>query len=157
MEKADTRRLSPEEQYHLRQRIIKLRQQGYANKEVAVILEVSAEHCSRIWTSYRKEGPGAIKQRQRGRPKGDGRVLSHEQELEIRRMIVDKFPDQLKFTWALWTRQAIQELIGRRYGIKMPLTTIADYLKRWGFTAQRPTKKAWQQDSKRVGKWLEDE
>ncbi len=157
MEKTDTRRLSPEEQYHLRQRIIKLRQQGYPNKEVAAILEVSAEHCSRIWTSYQREGKSAIKQRQRGRPKGDGRVLSNEQELEIRRTIVDKSPDQLKFTWALWTRQAIQELIKRRYGLEMPLTTIADYLKRWGFTAQRPTKKAWQQDSKRVGKWLEEE
>ena len=39
----------------------------------------------------------------------------------------------------------------------MPLTTIADYLKRWGFTAQRPTKKAWQKDSKRVGRWLAEE
>ena len=144
MEKIDTRRLKPEEQFHLRQRIIKLRKQGYPNKEVSAILDVSPEHCSRIWCAYQREGKDAIKLRRRGHQSGDGRVLSREQEVEIRRTIIDKSPDQLKFPWALWTRQAIKELISRRYGIKMPLTTIADYLKRWGFTAQRPTKKAWQ-------------
>lgn len=157
MEKIDTRKLSPQEQYHLRQRIIRLRKKGYPNKEVAAILDVSAEHCSRIWSAYQKNGNKAVKLRKRGSKRGDRRTLSKEQELEIRRTIVDKSPDQLKFSWALWTRQAIQELIARRYKIKMPMTTIADYLKRWGFTAQRPTKKAWQQDSKRVAIWLEEE
>lgn len=123
MEKIDTRRLSPEEQYHLRQRTIKLRQQGYANKEVAAILEISQEHCSRIWSAYQKEGESSIKKQQRDRPKGVRRMLTREQELEIRRTIVDKSPDQLKFTWVLSTRQAMQELIERRYRIKMPLTT----------------------------------
>ena len=34
---------------------------------------------------------------------------------------------------------------------------MGDYLKSWGFTPQKPKKKAYEQNSKSVNKWLEDE
>jgi hypothetical protein len=37
------------------------------------------------------------------------------------------------------------------------MRTISTYLKRWGFTAQRPTKRAYQQDTERVQRWIKDE
>jgi transposase len=157
MKETDARNLSPKEQYNLRKQIVRLRDKGYGNRETASILDVSEPYASRIWSTYQKNGKEAIQQNKRGRRNGSGRTLTKEQEQEVRRIIIDKTPDQLRFSFALWTRQAIKELIKHKYGVEMPVTTIADYLKRWGFTAQRPTKKAWQQDPAKVAKWLEKE
>jgi len=80
-----------------------------------------------------------------------------DQEREIQRLIVDKTPDQLKFPFALWTRKAVQELIRRKYRITMPIRTVGMYLSRWGFTPQKPVKKAREQKPEVVEHWLKTE
>ena len=47
--------------------------------------------------------------------------------------------------FALWTRAAIGALIQAKFGIRMPVRTIGHYLKRWGFTPQKPLKRAYEQ------------
>jgi transposase len=59
--------------------------------------------------------------------------------------------------FALWTRQAVQQLIKYQYKIAMPIRTVGEYLKRWGFTAQKPAKRAYEQNPKAVKKWLDEE
>ncbi len=54
----------------------------------------------------------------------------------------------------MWTRRAIQELIRRRWSIELPIRTVGDYLKRWGFTPQKPLERAYEQNSKAVAAWL---
>ena len=66
-------------------------------------------------------------------------------------------PDQMKLPFGLWTRKAVQELIKDQYGIKVAIRTVGDYLNRWGFTPQKPKKKAYEQNPKAVRKWLEEE
>ena len=78
-----------------------------------------------------------------------------EQELAIQRLICDKTPDQYKLTFALWTRQAVQELITIRLGISMPVRTVGEYLTRWGFTPQKPLKRAYEQRPAAVRQWLD--
>lgn len=51
-----------------------------------------------------------------------------EQEAAVQKTIQDRAPDQLKMPFALWTRQAVQELIRRQHGIKMPIRTVGEYL-----------------------------
>jgi len=70
-------------------------------------------------------------------------------------LLVDKTPDQLKLSFALWTRDAVRLAIKHLYGQDLPLRTITDYMKRWGFTPQRPTKRAYEQNPKHVALWLE--
>ena len=71
--------------------------------------------------------------------------------------MVNKTPDQYRLVFALWTRQAVQELIKIRFGIKMPIRTVGEYLKRWGFTPQKPLKQAYEQRPADVQKWLAEE
>ncbi len=71
-------------------------------------------------------------------------------------MICDKTPDQLKLTFALWTRQAVQEFIKQRFDIRIAIRTVGTYLKRWGFTPQKPLKRAYEQRPVEVQKWLQD-
>ena len=73
----------------------------------------------------------------------------------IKRLITDKSPDQLKFPFALWTRDAVRQLIRQRLSIDLPIRTVGDYLKRWGFTPQKPIKRAYERNNSAVKRWLE--
>jgi hypothetical protein len=52
--------------------------------------------------------------------------------------MIDKAPNQLKLSYALWTRDAVKLLILQRFKYEMPIRTVGEYLKRWGFTPQKP-------------------
>lgn len=106
---------------------------------------------------YKANGYKALKPRTRGRKQGEKRTLSEEQEAEIRKIIVDKNPDQLKMKCCLWDRKAVQELIRQKYDIDMPIRTVGEYLLRWGFTVQRPMKQAMNQKPEQVQKWLKED
>jgi hypothetical protein len=49
------------------------------------------------------------------------------------------------------------ELIERDLGLKLSVRSVGDYLARWGFTPQKPIKKAYEQRPEAVKAWLEDE
>ena len=80
-----------------------------------------------------------------------------EQEKEIQKIIVDKTPEQLRFRECMWTRNNIRQLIKEKYGIDIKLSTLGYYLARWGFTVQRPVKRAYKQDEKKIDAWLNQE
>ena len=95
--------------------------------------------------------------KKRGRSNGEKRILTPEQEKEVQKIIVDKDPMQLKFKDCMWTRKNISELIFQKYGVKMKLSTLGYYLQRWGFSVQRPVKRAYKQDQAKIDKWLNEE
>ena len=157
MLKRDARTLKPDVQHELRTQVIRLREKGIKNKDIAEIVGISQTHASTIWTTYKTGGKGAIAKKKRGRRQGECRKLTVEQEKEIQKIIIEKTPDQLKFPYALWTRQAIHDLIKRRYKIEIPLRTLTDYLRRWGFSCQKPAKRAYEQKPAEVKRWLDEE
>jgi transposase len=154
MEKTDGRRLTQEVQQAIRDQVIRLRKQGKKNKDVAEFLGITPQHCSTLWQKYLQGGKKEILLGTRGRRHGEKRTLTEDQEAHIQKLIVDKTPDQLEFPFALWTRDAVRDLIGRQFGVKMPIRTVGEYLKRWGFTPQKPVKRAREQNPKAVEKWL---
>lgn len=155
MEKTDARKHSPQTQYEIRKQVVRLRRQGLANNMVAEGLGISVGRASKIWRSYEKEGSKAIKLGKRGRRTGEQRTLTRDQETELCKALIDKTPDQMKLPFALWTRDAVKLLIRQWFGIEMPIRTVGEYLKRWGFTPQKPVKRAYEQSSQAVKKWLE--
>ena len=48
---------------------------------------------------------------------------------------------------------AIGALIQQRSGIRMPVRTIGHYLKRWGFTPQKPLQRAYEQRPEEIQRW----
>jgi len=104
---------------------------------------------------YEQTGKISNQEQSKGRPKGVGRTLTAEQERAIQRLIIDKTPDQLNFSFALWSNKAVKELINQRFGIKMPVRTVCLYLFRWGFTPQRPLRKAYEQQPKQIKAFLD--
>jgi transposase len=110
-----------------------------------------------ICKRHQAAGAQALKDAPGGRALGDGRRLDAAQEAQIRKLITDRTPDQLKMPYALWTRAAVAELIVQRFGIKLAVRTMGLYLGRWGFTPQKPMKKAYEQSPAAVKKWLDEE
>lgn len=150
-------KMSPEEQYQIRKSIIRLFKQGKKNGEIAEILDVSERHVRSVKKQYAEGGINALKPQKRGRSAGEKRILTPEQEKEIQKIIVEKDPMQLKFKDCMWTRKNIAELIFQKYKIEIKLSTLGYYLQRWGFSVQRPIKRAYKQDQAKIDKWLNEE
>jgi transposase len=157
MEKTDARNLPLPVLNERRRRAVKLRERGMTLREVAAQTELSVPTVMAAHRAYLAGGWAAVNVKPRGRKLGDGRQLTVAQEAEIRRLICDKTPDQLKLGFALWNRQAVVQLMHARLGISVPIRTVGEYLKRWGFTPQKPIKKAYEQRPAEVRQWLDEQ
>lgn len=157
METIDAGKHNRQTQYELRKQLVRFRKRGFTNKAATELVGISASNGSTIWQKYQRGGIKAIKPGIRGRQVGTKRTLSQEQEGVLQKLPVDKNPLQLKLPFALWTRDAVRLAIKQRFCLSIPLRTISDYLHRWGFTPQKPTKRAYEQDPKRLNQWLKTE
>jgi transposase len=157
MNKRDARKLSMDAQREVRRQSIRLILSGMTHQQAAMAMGVSRPNVTRWWGLYGKGGWRALRGRRRGRRQGQNRRLSPEQEQATRRWIRDTTPDQLKLPFALWTRRAVADLIEIRVGITLPVRTMGEYLKRWGFTPQKPLKRAYEQNPRAIRRWLREE
>ncbi|MGY6275272.1 IS630 family transposase [Methylomonas sp. MgM2] len=155
-EKIDARKLTVEGRGLLRQMVLRLRKQsGMSCEELAQIAGAHQRTIEDWLRKARLAGEGMLEEKRRGRRFGTGRKLTMTDECWVRDQIIDQCPAQLKLPFALWTRPAIKELIRERFGVELQDRLIGKYLKRWGFTPQRPIKKALEQDPAKVTEWLE--
>jgi transposase len=152
----DARMLSQDAQEEMRRQAIRALISGKTQTQVGEELGVQQPTVNRWWKRYEQGGWNALKKRKRGRKLGSDRKLNGEQELEIQKLIVDHTPDQLKLKFALWTREAVRQLIMEKFGVEYNLKTMSEVLRRWGFTPQRPIKKAYEQRPAEVKKWLDE-
>ncbi|MFC5769722.1 helix-turn-helix domain-containing protein [Thauera sinica] len=156
MEKIDARKRPPDALEHIRRQAFVLREQGYTWTHIA---EACGVHVGTVlkWSRRTAEGgfDEAIKGGQRGRRHGSGRTLTLVQEEQLRLAIMGSNPAQLKLEFVLWNRRAVMMAVKSMFGIDMPIRTVGEYLLRWGFTPQRPVKRALEQDAGKLHQWLE--
>lgn len=155
MKKYDARKLPKEVQQHNRNQAIRLFQKGITRKQIAEIVGVHYSSICKWIRIWKSGGKRAIKLKKRGRGSEDQRLLTIDQEKALKKLLTDKNPRQLKLPFALWNRKAIQSVIFQMWRIRIAVRTIGDYLKRWGFTPQKPTKRAYERSPKAVKEWLE--
>ena len=156
-EKIDARKLTTEQQQEKRNVAAKLFKRDVPVKEIMDILDISQGVVYSWRKLYNDGGIKALKIKNRGVQKGTGAKLSKEQEQQIIRLIIDTNPQQLQFKFALWTREAVKQLIKQEIGIEMPISTVGDYLKRWKFTSKKPIKRAYERKDEKTKQWLEVE
>ena len=153
----DARKLNAETKYELRKQVVRLKEKGMKGQEISEVVGLGVVQVSRIWQKYLKQGAIALKPQKEGRPVGSNRLLSEALEREVRKTLIDKTPDQLRLPFSLWTREALQMYLQDKYDIRVALRTLSEYLKRWGFTVQKPVKKAYAQNDSAVNRWLEQD
>jgi transposase len=155
MEKENARRQTLEQLHERRKQVVRLHKKGIKIMEIVDMTGLSYPPVRAAINLYEEGGWSAIRPAMRGRARGDGRVLSQVQEDTIQRMIIDKRPEQLKMDFHLWSRAAVGQLIEQELGIKLQVRSIGKYLTRWGFTPQKPIKRAYEQSPAAVQAWLE--
>lgn len=124
-------------------------------KQTALIFGISERSVRRIYFQYKSGGIRALHNKKRGVQ--GGKKINGKQSAEVRRLVKDKLPDQLKLPYGLWTREAVQQLILNRFGIALSRWQVGRYLKAWGYTPQKPISKAFEQKPEKVKQWLEKE
>lgn len=157
MYKEDGRKLSRQEQHQRRKQAVRMHQRGMPFKEVAANLGMAQ---GTVRSAVKATGAGGLKAlvpKPTGRGVGQQRRLSAQQELHIQRQICKNRPEQLKLEFALWTRAAVVLLVRQEFGIELPIRTMGEYLKRWGFTPQKPIKRAYEQRPEALKQWLDEQ
>ena len=153
--KQDTRCLTPEAQAEFRRCAVNAVLAGNRHVAVAKMLGIPRQTVDAWMKRYEKEGEAMFRVKRRGRPAG-GR-LDRKQGRTISKMIEDRCPDQLKLPGFLWTREAVSGLIEREYGIQLSVWTVGRYLKKWGFSPQKPVRRAYEQNPEAVQRWMDTE
>ena len=139
--------------------IIQMKLNGNSAKQIAEATGCSIKTVYPLWEKYSKgkNKEDIFNVKTRGNKNGNGRTLSAPQEHKIKKVIIDKYPNQLKFDFALWTREAVRNLIKKVTGIAMPIRTVGMYLQRWNFRPQRPIKHSSKRNDQQIKNWLENE
>ncbi len=141
---------SPAELEHRRllaaQRVL----EGYSAAEVAEFLDVDPRSVRRWVATYRKAGGTGLAARPAaGRPP----KLTHTQEKVVGRWLADK-PTDHGFPTDLWTGPRVAHLIRQEFGVTINPKYITVWLRRRGFTPQKPRRVPRQRDPEAIAAWL---
>ncbi|QJD29413.1 IS630 family transposase [Methylococcus geothermalis] len=157
MEKVDARKLPREAQDEMRRQAMRMRVElKLPWREIARVVGVNINTVIGWSKRYSREGESGLKSKTRGRRYLSGRTLTLAQEWQLRSVIVGENPKQLSLPFALWNRRAVMQLVKVLFGIDMPIRTVGEYLLRWGYTPQRPMKRALEQNPVKVEQWRND-
>ena len=151
----DARSLPSEAQAELRRTAVRLVAEGRSKTEVAGLLGVARETVGRWVKAHGRGGDQALDARRRGRRPGHTKLTDAEQ-LRIAKLVAGKNPDQLMLPGFLWTRTRVAELIVRELGVEVSEETVGRYLRAWGFSPQKPMRRAYEQSDAAVRRWLEE-
>lgn len=155
MNNSDTRCLSPDAQEALRFRVVQALRGGMKKSVAARTFGVSRTSIDRWWKLVELGNIRSLKSKPRGRPKGT--QLAPHQAATAVRLITDRCPDQLKLPFALWTREAVRQLLAERFGVQVSVWTVGRYLAKWNLTPQKPLRRAYERDPVAVQRWLDEE
>jgi transposase len=141
------RKLPAAAQEERRRQVIGLRQRGLAYRAIAEQAGLSRTGVIDICQRFAAEGAKGLVSKPRGRKPDEQRLLDAAQEAAVQGLIRRHTPDELGLPFALWSRVAVGLLITRRCGVGLAVRTVGKYLARWGFTAQRPIRRAYERPS----------
>jgi transposase len=151
----DTRTLSPDAQEDLRFRVVTAIRNGMKKSAAAHSFGVSRTSIDAWLRRVAHGNINSLRSKKRGRPP-EPRLASYQAATMVK-LITDRTPDQLRLAFALWTREAVRDLIAQRCFVQVSVRTAGRYLKRWGFTPQKPLRRAYERNPAAVKRWKEQE
>ena len=154
--KTDFRKLDQKSQEKLRIQVIKMVKNGRTHLEVSDFLGIKRQVVSKWWSLYKVAGFSGLKMRSRANITDKSKV-NIDQSRAVRKVILEKTPDQLNFGFMLWTREAVRLTLKKIYNIEIGLSAVGRLLKKMGLSPQKPMKKAYEQSSSKVRAWLKEE
>lgn len=157
MNKIDARKLSPDVLKALRGQALRMRETLQLPwREIARVMGVHVTTVLAWAQRYASEGEAGLESKKPGRAYLSGRTLNLGQEWVLRTIVTSESPSVRGLPFALWNRRAVGQLVQQLFGIDMPIRTVGEYLMRWGYTPQRPSRRALEQKPLDVQHWLQD-
>ena len=150
----DGRKLSQQAREEIRIRAVLRVEAGESPEDVVRALGFHRS-CIYDWIArYREGGIEALRYRKGAgrRPKLDGKQL-----WTLFHIIANNDPRQLRFEFALWTREMVRVLIRREFGVRLSIVSVGRLLRKLGLSPQKPLRRAYQQDPVAVERWQEEE
>ena len=157
MEKESARDQTLEQLHERRKQVVRLHLKGIKIMKIVDMTGLTYPMVRKAIDLYEAGSWKALVPASRGRAPGVGRRLSPSQEQAIQKIIIDKRPEQLKMDFFLWSTAAVAQLILRETALVMSERSTGKYLKRWGFSPQKPIKRAYEQSPKAVQSWLDEQ
>ena len=155
--KIDNRKIGKEAQQQLRYLVINLILEKIPRYKITKATGVSLSAIAKYWKIYKKFGLNGLTLKKRGPKTWNNSKLTKDQITKLMETLTECTPSVFDLSYCLWSRQSIQDLIYKFWKIYVPLRTITDYMKKLNFTAQKPIKRAYQQNPKNIKKWLEED
>ena len=155
MKRSDARLLQPVIQRKLRHEAVNLFLKGKNPTDISTQLGVSRQSVYNWIEKHSKSGKQGLEIHKRGRPKGT--QLQPWQSAQIVNLIKNYCPDELSMPYFLWTRESVGHLIKNKFNISLSKWTVGRYLANWGFSPQKPARRAIEQNPKAIEKWFEIE
>ena len=104
------------------------------------------------WLRQSREG-GEEALRSRRAP-GPQCQLTAKQKQAVRNWISGKDPRQYGFDFGLWTRKAVADLIDKKFGVRLSVTSVGRLLAELDITPQKPLRRAYERDPESIEHWL---
>lgn len=155
MKHSDARLLPPVIQRQLRQEALELFLNGKNPTDISKHLCVSRQSVYNWIKKHSESGKQGLRIHKRGRPKGT--QLLPWQSAQIVNLVKNYCPDELSIPFFLWTRESVGLLIQNKFNIKLSKWTVGRYLTNWGFSPQKPARRAIEQNPKAIEHWFEVE
>jgi transposase len=155
MEARDFRGIGRPAQEALRRRALFLIERGGMSQAAAARAVGVHRQTVNVWLKrYRERGEEGVLDGRRVSPRRGKGLLTAEEAGQVRAWVVEQTPDQLGLPFGLWTSRAVRELIERRFGKRLGLSTVQLYLRRWGMTPQKPLVRAKERQPAAIQAWL---
>jgi transposase len=155
MKLKDARLLPPVIQQDIRHKAVEMFSEGFSKVHIAKLLCVSRRSVYKWVKAHNKSGNKGLEVHKRGRPKGA--QLQSWQSAQIVNLIKNSCPDELSMPFFLWTRESVGLLIQDKFNIKLSKWTVGRYLANWGFSPQKPARRAIEQNPKAIERWFQVE
>ena len=138
MEARDFRSLGRAAQEALRRRALFLiEREGMTQDRAASAVGVHRQTVNLWLRRYRERGEDGVLDGRWVSPRRGKGLLTDAEVRQVRAWVAEETPDQLGLPFALWTSRAVRELVERRFGKRLGLSTVRLYLRRWGMTPQK--------------------